>query len=187
MGILDRLKEQFKAQEPFNRILRPYAHEAVKIYEDCVCYPKDELVKLYKKEAEMRAITDLDELGRRVSEFGEVIDEVGSRRFSEVPQRIILWKEGNMPAETEYTDNSDLRYTHDPDYAPFMYEMLLPEDVAPKGAIIMSAGGDHGSNILLECYQASLEMKSMLFCLWIFCLNRRKTHPASMTSNPYSI
>lgn len=178
MGILDRLKEQFKAQEPFNRILRPYAHEAVKIYEDCVCYPKDELVKLYKKEAEMRAITDLDELDRRVSEFGEVIDEVGSRRFSEVPQRIILWKEGNMPAETEYTDNSDLRYTHDPDYAPFMYEMLLPEDVAPKGAIIMSAGGDHGSNILLECYQASLEMNELGYQCFIL-MNRPNANPWS--------
>ena len=80
MGILDRLKEQFKAQEPFNRILRPYAHEAVKIYEDCVCYPKGELVRLYKKEAEMRAITDFEELERRVSEFGDVINEVAGTR-----------------------------------------------------------------------------------------------------------
>jgi len=176
MGMLDNLKEMMAAQEPFNRVLRPEMHEAVKIYEDCVCYPKDQLVRLYKKEAEMRAIRDVEELKARIHEFTAVREEVEKTRFSECPERIVLWPEGNIPTETEYTENPELRYTHDPGYAPFMYEMLLPEDVAPKGAIIMSAGGDHGSNILLECYQASLEMNELGYQCFIV-MNRPNANP----------
>ncbi len=178
MGILDRLREQFKAREPFTKALAPYAHEAVKIYEDCVCYPREELVRLYKKEEELRAIQDLEELKARVHEFGEVIESVGATRYECPHERIVLWKKGNMPRETEYTDNSELRYTHDPDYEPFMYEMLLAEDAAPKGAILMSAGGDHGSNILLECYQASLEMNELGYQCFIV-MNRPNANPWS--------
>lgn len=178
MGALDDLKKQFAAREPFNRVMAPVLHEAVKIYEDCVCYPKEELVRLYKKEEEIRAINDLDELKARIHEFAEVCSSVASTRLTEHQKPIFLWRDGNMPCETEYTDNSDLKYTHDPDYKPFMYEMLLPQGTPAKGAIIMSAGGDHGSNILLECYQASLEMNEFGYQCFIL-MNRPNANPWS--------
>ena len=53
-----------------------------------------------------------------------------------------------MPTETEYTDNSGMRYNHEPDFRPYLYEMLLPEDVTPKGAVVICAGGDHGESVV---------------------------------------
>ena len=62
----------------------------------------------------------------------------------------MLWPENRAPSLTEYTDNSAYRYNHNPDFAPFMYEMLVPEEVTPMGAIILCAGGDHGFYRLCE-------------------------------------
>jgi len=176
MGILDDLKEQFKKHEPFNQVLRPSAREAVKIYEDCVNYPKEMLIALYKKEEEIRAINDLDELKARIHEFDEIIRKTAAARCVTPQAPIVLWKEGNLPAESDYSENVPLRYTHDPDYKPFMYELLLPEDVPAKGAILLSAGGDHGSNILLECYQAGLEMNALGYQCFIL-MNRPNDNP----------
>ena len=89
MGILDKLKESFKAREPFDRVIAPVAHEAVKIYEDCVCYPKDALVRLYQKEAEIRGIKDLEELKARIHEFEEVRREVAATRYAETQRKIL--------------------------------------------------------------------------------------------------
>jgi len=86
-------------------------------------------------------------------------------------EKIFLWPEGNMPAETEYTDNSDLRYNHDPDFVPYMYEFLLPEDVTPKGALIAIAGGDHGCCSVFEGYQICKDFSAKGY--QTFMLNNR--------------
>mgnify|MGYP000520882552 CR=1 FL=1 len=66
-----------------------------------------------------------------------------------------------MPATGEYLENPDFRYNHDPDFRPYMYEFLLPENVTPKGAVILCAGGDHGDCVIHEAYQSCLDFNKL--------------------------
>ena len=90
--------------------------------------------------------------------------------------KIMLWPENKIPALTEYTDNTAFRYNHNPDFAPFMYEMLVPEDVAPKGAVILCAGGDHGFTVLCEGYQVAVDFNRMGYQCFLL-LNRTNMNP----------
>lgn len=74
-------------------------------------------------------------------------------------QRIYLWPEGKVPTVTEYTENTDYAYADEPDFAPYMLEMLLDENVAPKGVVLLSAGGGHKyrSNVE-EAYEVALAL-----------------------------
>ncbi|MCR4588125.1 MAG: alpha/beta hydrolase [Lachnospiraceae bacterium] len=160
------------------RIFGGEIHDAVKLYEDCVCYPIEELVALHQMEESIRKETDEATLKRLTAEFREKRLEVEKHRFPDAPEKIFLWKKGNMPRETEYTENIDFEYTHDPDFFPFMYESLIPEDVTPKGAVVMSAGGDHGGNILYECYQSGKELNELGYQCF-FLMNRPNINPWS--------
>ncbi len=55
--------------------------------------------------------------------------------------RIYLWKEGNIPASTVYTENRDYEYADSPDFRPYMVEIPVPQDVAVKGVVILCSGG----------------------------------------------
>ena len=75
-----------------------------------------------------------------------------------------------MPIQTEYTDNSDHRYDHEPDFKPYLLEMLLPEDVTPIGAVMTIAGGTHGAGTINECYQIGLEFNALGYqCFILQC------------------
>ncbi len=180
MGFFEDLKKLFEAQEPFNKVLRPELKECVKIYEDCVNYPADIMVAMHEKEAELHAIKDVEELKERLPELTRLRKKAQVLRAEKPQEKIMLWPAGKMPVDpqTGYTDNSSVQYTHDPDFEPFMHSLLLPEGTEPKGAIILCAGGDHGSNILLECYQAGLEMNELGYQCFIL-LNRPNGNPWS--------
>lgn len=55
-------------------------------------------------------------------------------------QIIYLWDEGNMPAETEYTENNG-NYADDPDFRPYITSYPVPEGTAVKGAVLVNSGG----------------------------------------------
>ena len=56
-------------------------------------------------------------------------------------QSLYLWEEGNMPAETEYKENSG-NYADDPDFRPYIVYHPVPEGTEVKGAVMgFSAGG----------------------------------------------
>ena len=59
------------------------------------------------------------------------------KKLPGAPERIYLWPEGKMPQSGAYQENPEYRYNHDPDFAPYMYEFLLPEEIIPKGAIVL--------------------------------------------------
>ena len=59
-----------------------------------------------------------------------------------------------------------------------MYALLLPDDVQPKGAVVVCAGGDHGACSLPEGYQNCLDFLAMGY--QAFMLNNRPNH------NPWS-
>ncbi len=55
-------------------------------------------------------------------------------------QSLYLWDKDNVPARTNYTTNNG-NYYDDPDFVPYVTSMLVPEDVKPKGAVLLCAGG----------------------------------------------
>ena len=55
-------------------------------------------------------------------------------------QTFYLWEEGNMPSQTEYTEN-DGRYADDPDFRPAVRIFPVPEGTEIKGAVLICAGG----------------------------------------------
>lgn len=55
-------------------------------------------------------------------------------------QSLYLWEEGNMPAETEYKENSG-NYADDPDFRPYIVYHPVPEGTEVKGAVLINAGG----------------------------------------------
>ena len=55
-------------------------------------------------------------------------------------QSLYLWDKDNVPARTNYTTNNG-SYYDDPDFVPYVTSMLVPEDVKPKGAVLLCAGG----------------------------------------------
>ena len=55
-------------------------------------------------------------------------------------QTFYLWEEGNMPSQTEYTEN-DGRYADDPDFRPAVRTFPAPEGTEIKGAVLICAGG----------------------------------------------
>ena len=135
------------------------SHEMVEKFEDCLGYPEDTLVKLFHLGRKIRGLgndgmetgaeTPYEVLEPLMREYVGLAD--GLEKTRPMPERIYLWPEGKIPQLTEYTEN-DGSFNHDPDFVPYMYEVLLPEDVTPKGAVILCAGGDHGDCVLQEAY-----------------------------------
>lgn len=64
-----------------------------------------------------------------------------ARADAHAEQALYLWEEGNVPAITNYTDNSSGYYYDDPDFRPYMTTMPVPEGTAIKGAVLLCAGG----------------------------------------------
>ncbi|WP_281862864.1 alpha/beta hydrolase [Planomicrobium okeanokoites] len=55
-------------------------------------------------------------------------------------QRLYLWEEGNVPAQTSYTENSG-NYFDEPSFRPFLTSVPVPEGIEVKGAVLLLAGG----------------------------------------------
>ena len=129
--------------------------KAVPFFEDAPCYPVEELVRMWRLGRQLEAETDNKNCMAQLWEFCMLRDSL--QKKENAPQRIYLWPDGRMPVMTEYEDNSDCRYNHNPDFRPYLYEMLLPEGKEPKGAVVVCAGGDHGDCVLSEGYQTCLD------------------------------
>lgn len=154
----------------------PASHPAITIFEDAPCYPIEDLVELYWLYGKFTSCRDYDS-----EEFNArkeaLVAKIGSmKRKPDAPERIYLWPEGKVPTCTDYTDNSDYLYNHDPDFQPYMYELLVPEDVTPKGAIVVCAGGDHGNCLLHEAYQTCLDFNALGYQTFLLC-NRPNYNP----------
>ncbi|MCM1026699.1 MAG: hypothetical protein NC432_09700 [Roseburia sp.] len=147
---------------------------AVPLFEDCVCYPVDLLVRLAKMAGEIEELGDPEKIRERLPEFKKLRLEIEGKK-TERP-RIMLWPESKVPTLTDYRDNSAWRYNHNPDFVPYLYEMLVAEEVTPKGAIVLCAGGDHGFPVLCESYQVALDFNKMGYQCFIL-LNRPNGNP----------
>jgi len=169
-----RMEEAAKKRAAITLAMGHKKVEAAGIMDDILCYDEAEVVKLAKLEMAIGACEDEAKRTEMIAEYHGMIDSM--KKKPDAPEKIYLWKEGNMPADTDYTDNSSFRFSHDPDYRPYLYEMLLPEDVTPKGAIVVCAGGDHGEATVHEGYRVAQDMNALGYQC-ILLLNRTNRCP----------
>jgi len=133
--------------------------KAIPIFEDVTRYPLDGIRKLVLLEREIMACKTSEERLPLIKEFASLRDSL--KLLPNAPDRIYLWPKGKVPTLTEYTDNSNFRHMHEPDFQPYMLEVLLPTDIEPVGAIITIAGGEQGPNTISECYQICCEFREL--------------------------
>ena len=148
--------------------------KAVPVFEDSPCYPVEQLVRLRHLGRQLEAEADSETRRGLLQEFCILRDSL--QRKEDAPERIYLWPDGRMPVMTPYDDNSDCRYNHNPDFRPYLYEMLLPAGQKPKGAVLVCAGGDHGDCVLSEGYQTCLDFNEMGYHSFLL-LNRTNRLP----------
>lgn len=149
-------------------------HRSVTFFEDAPCYQVDKLVQLYEMRRRMLAEKDGRKKWHLVGEYQAFMDEMKKRK--DAPPRIYLWQNGNMPETGKYVENPKFRYNHDPDFKPYMYEFLLPEDIIPKGAVILCAGGDHGDCVIHEAFQSCFDFNRLGYQSFML-LNRTNRMP----------
>ncbi len=151
------------------RLKKETLHRAVPFFEDAPCYETSKLVELFGLNQRLAGAREDAQIEEAAGQMNALMD--GLTPIANAPARIYLWKEGNMPSLGTYTDNAELQNTHDPDFLPYMYEMLVPEDVTPKGAIIVCAGAAHGDCTLHEGFQTSKDLVAQGYQCFIL-LNR---------------
>ncbi len=157
-----------------NQEFGPEKCKAIEIWESTPCYNEAQVVALAKLSNRIQMECTDEERPGVIREFARLRDQVQPRENA--PEKIWLWPEGNMPSETEYTDNSEYRYNHAPDFIPYMLEMLVSEDVAPKGAVVICAGGDHGESVVFEGYQTAKDLNVLGYQCFLL-LNRTNHNP----------
>ena len=168
------LEEQMKKREPVQKAFGSVKNKAIPVFEDCINYPIEEVTALVRLSREIEWSEYGEETEKRIAEFREKLESI--KPIDHPVSRSYLWKEGNMPVETEYTDNSSFRYNHNPDFKPYLFELPVPEEVKPKGAVIFCAGGDHGDAVVPEGYQSAKDFQAMGYQCFIL-LNRTNHNP----------
>ena len=131
-------------------------HQAVPFYEDVPCYEVEDLVSLYELEQALFSCKE-EEKETLKEQFSSCLASL--KKKPDAPEKILLWKEGNMPSHTDYQENPG-RFNHDPDFIPHLYEIPFPEGEKPKDAIVCIAGGDHGWSTILT-YQTALDLTAL--------------------------
>ncbi len=154
--------------------IREAQHRSVTYFEDAPCYAKEELVRLHGLRRRVLEEKDEKKAEELLAEFESAMDQL--QKLPDAPERVYLWEEGNMPSSGKYLENPDAWYNHDPEFRPYLYEFLLPEDVTPKGALILCAGGDHGDCVLHEAYQSCLDFHELGYQCFML-LNRTNRMP----------
>ena len=149
-------------------------HKAVPYFEDAPCYELKSVLELQKLYAELRDLKILEKLNDTMENFEEKMNQMVLKK--EAPEKIYLWKEGNMPSLGNYTENTNNKYNHDPDFKPYMFPMLISENLKPRGAVIVCAGGDHGECTLHEGYQTCLDLNKLGYQCFLL-LNRTNHCP----------
>ena len=162
-------------REPHRAEYGHLINRAIPLYEDPTRYNVGQLVDLFNLQWEMVRAADDETRKEKMAAFEKAIDAV--KPLTDAPQRVYLWKEGTvgetpdeagvMPQETVYEENPGYVFDHDPDFKPYYLEMLLPEDVTPKGGVVLVAGGSHGAGTINECYQVGLEFNAAGFQAFI--------------------
>ena len=153
---------------------REMKHRLVPFFEDAPCYEKGQILKLHELYWNLEGEKEEQKQEELVQQLTDLLTQMMPKK--DAPEKILLWEKGNMPSTGNYTDNSDLRYNHDPEFAPYMYALTVPDEVTPKGAVVVCAGGDHGDCTLHEGYQTCLDLNALGYQCFLL-LNRTNRCP----------
>lgn len=154
--------------------LKEVLHRSVPFFEDIPRYPAEKLVKLHGMRRTLLETQDRVQQEALLIQYVQLLNSL--EEIENPPARIYLWPEGKMPESGNYTENPDFRYQHDPDFQPYLYEFLIPEDQEAKGAVILCAGGDHGDCVIHEAYQTCLDLNQLGYQCFML-LNRTNRMP----------
>lgn len=83
-------------------------------------------------------VTNVQTNSVNVNDYYSADDLVVEQNGAE--KNINLWQEGNIPTETNYTQNNG-NYFDDPYFMPYMTEYPMPDGVEAKGAVLINPGG----------------------------------------------
>lgn len=150
-------------------------HKAVTFFEDAPCYDRAEILKLH--EIDMALVygpKDDASVEKNTKELLALMKTM--KKVKNAPKRIYLWEDGNMPSTGNYTENPGHRFNHDPEFLPYMYALTVPEEVTPKGAVVVCAGGDHGDCTMHEGYQTCIDLVALGYQCFLL-LNRTNNCP----------
>lgn len=169
-----RYAKMLEARKPFKAVFGKAELDAVPIFENPVCYDLDELVELERQHYKITYRGDVREHPEWVEEYVRTASAM--KPIPDAPKPIPLWPEVKVPTLTVYTDNSEYLFNHNPDFAPYLHEMLLPEDVTPKGAVVICGGGDHGWCTVADTFQTARDFHEMGYqCFLLY--NRCNQNP----------
>lgn len=149
-------------------------HKSVTFFEDAPRYEKKEILELHGIQQALMWERNEEKAEELTKQLEAKMAEL--RPVESAPERIYLWEGNSMPTLGTYTENPDSRFNHDPDFAPYMYALTVPEDVTPKGAVVVCAGGDHGDCTLHEGYQTCLDLRLLGYQCFLL-LNRTNRCP----------
>jgi acetyl esterase/lipase len=168
------IEELHASMAEINKVFGPEKIKAVPMFENCLRYEISELAKLSSFSYSIQREKDQEKRAAMIRDFSHMRDSVKENGTDH--RKIFLWPEGVYPELTDYKSNADFMYNHNPGYIPYMYEMLIPEDKVPKGAVIVCAGGDHGECVLTEGYQVCLDLNALGYQCFLL-LNRTNHNP----------
>ena len=151
-------------------------YDSIEILEDVVNYDLKEELELYHLLGAIESEEDADRQSELVKAYVKLYQNM--KPVEHPKERIYLWKEGNMPQNTEYTENPGYAIKHGPDFKPYMYAIEVDKDVTPKGAMVIVAGGDHGRCVINEGYQSCLDFVEQGYQCFLL-LNRVNHSPWS--------
>ena len=167
------LEEMMKRFEAIRKLFGPSKRRAIPYFEDCVNYPIDQIVALANLAREIERDTEAGpEAEAKIARFNAMLDAL--QPVSDAKPRIYLWPD-KVPTLTEYGEDN-FRHNHGADFKPYLIEMLLPENVTPKGAVVLCAGGDHGDATVPEAYQTAMDLNALGYQCFVL-LNRTNHSP----------
>ena len=158
--------ERMKELEP---VSRPARH----IFDDAPRYEEAQVVRLARLQDAYGREDDAEKRAALREEFAALRDAIQPRK--DAPERVYLWPaDKKLPQTTVYESDPEDRYNNAPDFRPYFLEMLLPEDIRPKGAIVCIPGGDQGFCTIYEAYQVCKEFNARGY--QAFILHNRVNH-----------
>lgn len=154
----EQVRRVFTQREPHRAEYGHLINRAIGLYEDPTRYSVRALVDLFTLQFRMMRAEDSQTRHSLMAEFSAAMDAI--HPVANAPERVYLYQDDNMPADTAYTENPGYIYDHDPDFRPYYLEMPVDKNVQPKGGVLLVAGGSHGAGTINECYQIGLELNA---------------------------
>lgn len=146
------------SEKNIDELFREYELKFNEVCNDSPIYEEDDIFGVYRAYRKVMLMYRYDQKGEErdqaVKAFIAMFESLYPKK--DAPKRIYLWDEGKMPV-SDKIDRSKIRFGQ-PE-RPYMYEILLPENVTPKGAVLCVAGGAQGRTIINEGLGAALELR----------------------------